>query len=474
MKRMLGRLIDKVVDYYRGWTVFLDEGLEEYLEAPWKLKSAIAVTLEGILVILLTSASQSPGTLILTVVPLLIIIAWLPVLDKLAEARVIHGLVDKELAFFIVMASATCRTGLEPLELLRYVSESRVFKGFRVIGEKFTCLEKIIGVGDALRIVSSVLKGMARTFFIEYSSALSTGTVIEYLMRSAGEAVKDAWSGLSRIVEKRSELGVLIAVVASVMPALTVGFTILMDAYILYYTLIPILILGVVGSTIIPNYPLPFKVLIEKSVGKVLSLMYIVGVVLLTYPLTYMVLTDRMMEKRILLYLGAASMILGTPGFILILTALFKTFELRNVLEDVSVNVRTYRSLIFVDDELLSHLGSKPIRTWLIDYVYETLRFHRSLGEVEPDVYTLFTVFTNDLLRTLRSYLAGLTIMITAILSTPFLIKTLLTIAPFTSITLQVAYSSILATGFISSKLMLGRNISTLVPGLLVFIYGLL
>ncbi|MGC8954313.1 MAG: hypothetical protein ACP5N5_06320 [Desulfurococcus sp.] len=471
---MLGRLIDKVVDYYRGWTVFLDEGLEEYLEAPWKLKSAIAVTLEGILVILLTSASQSPGTLILTVVPLLIIIAWLPVLDKLAEAREIHGLVDKELAFFIVMASATCRTGLEPLELLRYVSESRVFKGFRVIGEKFTCLEKIIGVGDALRIVSSVLKGMARTFFIEYSSALSTGTVIEYLMRSAGEAVKDAWSGLSRIVEKRSELGVLIAVVASVMPALTVGFTILMDAYILYYTLIPILILGVVGSTIIPNYPLPFKVLIEKSVGKVLSLMYIVGVVLLTYPLTYMVLTDSMMEKTILLYLGAASMILGTPGFTLILRALFKTFELRNVLEDVSVNVRTYRSLIFVDDELLSHLGSKPIRTWLIDYVYETLRFHRSLGEVEPDVYTLFTVFTNDLLRTLRSYLAGLTIMITAILSTPFLIKTLLTIAPFTSITLQVAYSSILATGFISSKLMLGRNISTLVPGLLVFIYGLL
>ncbi|WP_232216813.1 hypothetical protein [Desulfurococcus amylolyticus] len=471
---MLGRLIDKVVDYYRGWTVFLDEGLEEYLEAPWKLKSAIAVTLEGILVILLTSASQSPGTLILTVVPLLIIIAWLPVLDKLAEARGIHGLVDKELAFFIVMASATCRTGLEPLELLRYVSESRVFKGFRVIGEKFTCLEKIIGVGDALRIVSSVLKGMARTFFIEYSSALSTGTVVEYLMRSAGEAVKDAWSGLSRIVEKRSELGVLIAVVASVIPALTVGFTILMDAYILYYTLIPIPILGVVGSTIIPNYPLPFKVLIEKSVGKVLSLMYIVGVVLLTYPLTYMVLTDRMMEKTILLYLGAASMILGAPGFTLILTALFKTFELRNVLEDVSVNVRTYRSLIFVDDELLSHLGSKPIRTWLIDYVCETLRFHRSLGEVEPDVYTLFTVFTNDLLRTLRSYLAGLTIMITAILSTPFLIKTLLTIAPFTSITLQVAYSSILATGFISSKLMLGRNISTLVPGLLVFIYGLL
>ncbi|ACL11023.1 hypothetical protein DKAM_0697 [Desulfurococcus amylolyticus 1221n] len=474
MKRMLGRLIDKVVDYYRGWTVFLDEGLEEYLEAPWKLKSAIAVTLEGILVILLTSASQSPGTLILTVVPLLIIIAWLPVLDKLAEAREIHGLVDKELAFFIVMASATCRTGLEPLELLRYVSESRVFKGFRVIGEKFTCLEKIIGVGDALRIVSSVLKGMARTFFIEYSSALSTGTVIEYLMRSAGEAVKDAWSGLSRIVEKRSELGVLIAVVASVMPALTIGFTILMDVYILYYTLIPILILGVVGSTIIPNYPLPFKVLIEKSVGKVLSLMYIVGVVLLTCPLTYMVLTDSMMEKTILLYLGAASMILGTPGFTLILRALFKTFELRNVLEDVSVNVRTYRSLIFVDDELLSHLGSKPIRTWLIDYVYETLRFHRSLGEVEPDVYTLFTVFTNDLLRTLRSYLAGLTIMITAILSTPFLIKTLLTIAPFTSITLQVAYSSILATGFISSKLMLGRNISTLIPGLLVFIYGLL
>ncbi|WP_237697116.1 hypothetical protein [Desulfurococcus amylolyticus] len=471
---MLGRLIDKVVDYYRGWTVFLDEGLEEYLEAPWKLKSAIAVTLEGILVILLTSASQSPGTLILTVVPLLIIIAWLPVLDKLAEAREIHGLVDKELAFFIVMASATCRTGLEPLELLRYVSESRVFKGFRVIGEKFTCLEKIIGVGDALRIVSSVLKGMARTFFIEYSSALSTGTVIEYLMRSAGEAVKDAWSGLSRIVEKRSELGVLIAVVASVMPALTIGFTILMDVYILYYTLIPILILGVVGSTIIPNYPLPFKVLIEKSVGKVLSLMYIVGVVLLTCPLTYMVLTDSMMEKTILLYLGAASMILGTPGFTLILRALFKTFELRNVLEDVSVNVRTYRSLIFVDDELLSHLGSKPIRTWLIDYVYETLRFHRSLGEVEPDVYTLFTVFTNDLLRTLRSYLAGLTIMITAILSTPFLIKTLLTIAPFTSITLQVAYSSILATGFISSKLMLGRNISTLIPGLLVFIYGLL
>ncbi|AFL66702.1 hypothetical protein [Desulfurococcus amylolyticus] len=474
MKRLLGRLIDKVVDYYRGWTVFLDEGLEEYLEAPWKLKSAIAVTLGGVLVILLTLASQSQGTLILTVVPLLIIAAWLPVLDKLAEARENHGLVNKELAFFIVMASASCRTGLEPLELLRYVSESRVFKGFRVIGEKFTCLEKIIGVGDALQIVSSVLKGRAGAFFIEYSTALSTGIVVEYLMRSAGEAVKDAWSELSRIVERRSELGVLIAVVASVIPALTVGFTILMDAYILYYTLIPILALGVVGSAIIPNYPLPFKVLIEKSAGKALSLMYIAGVVLLTYPLTYMVLTDSMMEKTILLYLGAASMILGTPGFTLILGALLKTFELRDVLEDVSVNVRTYRSLIFVDDEPLSHLGSKPIRTWLIDYVYETLRFHRLLGEVEPDVYTLFMVFTNDLLRALRLYLAGLTIMITAMLSTPFLVKTLLTIAPFTSITLQVAYSSILATGFLSSKLILGRNISTLVPGLLVFIYGLL
>lgn len=297
MKRLLGRLIDKVVDYYRGWTVFLDEGLEEYLKAPWKLKRAIAVALGGVLVILLTLASQSPGTLILTVVLLLIIAAWLPVLDKLAEARERHGLVNKELAFFIVMASAPCRTGLEPLELLRYASESRVLKGFRVIGEKFTCLEKIIGVGDALRIVSSVLKGRARAFFIEYSTALSTGTVVEYLMRSAGEAVKDAWSELSRIVEKRSELGVLIAVVASVIPALTVGFTILMDAYILYYTLIPILALGVVGSTIIPNYPLPFKVLIEKSAGKALSLMYIAGVVLLTYPLTYMVLTGSMMEK---------------------------------------------------------------------------------------------------------------------------------------------------------------------------------
>lgn len=465
------RVAEAALAAYREMALLVDPRVERYRRARVELAAAVAALLASPLIILLAAVNGLTGWVILVAGLAPVAAAWLPVVDTVASARSLRGLMDAELPFYIVAAASACRTGLEPLQLLEHASSSRVFKGLRELGERFSALSSLLGAGDALRNASTVAGGRTRLFLAGYSSALSTGTVLEYMLRSAGEAVRDEWSNVSRMLERRGEMGVIAALTAAVAPALTVGFTLLMGGAVASYILASLLAAVFAAAVLIPDYPLPFRLVVDARVARLLLALEAAGLLALATPLAYGFYTGGWVPRWLAASTSVVAVLLGVPGFLLAYTAAAGVRGLGRVAEDSMRHVRVHRSLHLYDTGLLESMASKHARLWIVDYVAEVIGFHRGLGEADPDVYAVFTVFLNDSLRALWAYLAASTITAAAVLASPILVKALTVLAPSTGVAWLTGYVDLLATGVAASKLVFGRNISTLIPGLLTLLY---
>jgi len=462
-----------IVSSYRVRLAYIGS-VERYRRAGFEL-------LLGLTAIPLSIAVYSALTIMLHMDPLIAlplalspgIPVWLLIADTVLSLREVRALVDNELPFFIVTAASASRTGLEPLELLRYLSRSRVFRGFRILGERFTALVEVVGLRESIESISRLAGRRARLFLAEYMSALSTGTSMEFLARSAGESIRDLSLGVSNSLSKRLELAVAVGLVAVVAPALTTGFTILLDPGFTLYATPLMLLLGALGALLVPGYPLPLSIRVEAGSARALRLLEILGLTTAVAPLVYSMVANTAPPGRLLLYSGLLTLALGAPGFTAVVRAILDAQRLSGVVGDSARHVRVYRSLHLYSNPLLEELKNRRVRAWLVDYVDEAVSFYRLLGDVDPDVYSVFTLFVNDAVRLLRSYLLNLVVVAAATLAAPLVARSLILLASPSMVTIQVTHVALIATGLVVSKLVIGSNTSTSLIGVLLTLYSM-
>ncbi|MEM4005719.1 MAG: hypothetical protein QXM43_08835 [Desulfurococcaceae archaeon] len=118
-----------------------------------------------------------------------ILAPWVKVIDTVSGASSLRKRIGQELVFLVVASASVSKTGLELAEMLNYVVNSRVFKGVKAIGERFTQLSSLFGHNQALHMLLRMVSGKIG-LLAEYSALLSTGTALYLLRDRASDVVK--------------------------------------------------------------------------------------------------------------------------------------------------------------------------------------------------------------------------------------------------------------------------------------------
>jgi hypothetical protein len=225
--------------------------------------------------------------------------------------------------------------------------------------------------------------------------------------------------------------------------------------------------------SLLPGYPLPARVVIEKRVLSLYRIIFATGVVILTLPTLQLILiSDIQSFKELAMVTGIVAVALGAPSFIEIFKAL--NMNLDDVVERMADHVRIYRSMHLYRDKKLDVLVKRNVRPWLADYLRESSEFFKLIGDVDPNIFELFVNFVFEVQRIKKRASMYMFVMFGAAVASPFLaVATLQLGGSFgpTTITVLIGYVTTLSFAYIVSKLAIGRNMSTLLPGITTFIY---
>ncbi|MBS7288817.1 MAG: hypothetical protein KIH01_08810, partial [Candidatus Freyarchaeota archaeon] len=228
--------------------------------------------------------------------------------------------------------------------------------------------------------------------------------------------------------------------------------------------------------TVLPGYPLASQVIVEGRTLTLYRIAFTSGVVLLALPPISLSLglVDLSGFRELTLYSSLAAVALGVLPFTSVLKALMTRVD--DVVEGVAQHVRVYRSMHLLRSEKLEELVREPVRPWLVDYLKESMEFFRVLGDVDPSVFDLFVMFVLEVQRAMRRVMTHAAFMTVVVLLTPILSTATMGLGAGLGITteaLLVSYASVLGFGFIAGKIALGRNTSTLLPGIATLLYAL-
>jgi len=113
-------------------------------------------------------------------------------LDVELCARELGRGLEEEMPFLLVMAAGVASTGLELVEAVKNAVNSRAFKAFKALSERFYALSQLLGASEALRLLTRIVSGRVRMLIAEYSSSLSSGTALSWLRDRASDLVKTA------------------------------------------------------------------------------------------------------------------------------------------------------------------------------------------------------------------------------------------------------------------------------------------
>jgi hypothetical protein len=259
-------------------------------------------------------------------------------------------------------------------------------------------------------------------------------------------------------------------------PLVSISMTFLIGDELVGFV-VPVLVLaGFLISSLFPDYPVSLQVVVDEGLLRVFRASYAAGTLLLLLPLHNLVSGDLRDFVKLLQITSVISLVLGAFPAILQLTALSTAVEGR-VVSRASNHVRVFRSFHLYDDEELRRAVRRRVRSWLTLYLSDALAFLKSLGDCEPEVFELFVNFFYEVRRTLKHYVSALAVMCFAVVLTPFLIASTISLgyeaAPLTS-TLLVSYVSVLVLGYSVSKISLGKNTSTAYPALATLIFATL
>jgi len=475
------------VERYRHVVAIVTGDLRRYRRASEELKTALCLT---------PLAVMLPATLYylrvlqdLTLLPILGLslglAAWARVIDTVASLSSFRRKLDEELPFYTLTAVAVSRTGLEPVELLKFLSESRVLNAFRELGRRFWSFSEVFGSSEGLSMLSRLAGGRVRLFLTEYASALSSGTALQHLRDRVADFVRSASLDVERSLWGRMTVAVITSTFFGVAPVILISVTFLYTASLdevqepqpAIQALAPA-IAGVSAllAVVLPGYPLAAQVVVERRTLRRYYLLLCVGMASLALP--PVLLSQRLVGlesfRELALQSSSVAAVLGVPPFIQVFKAL--TTGVDGLVEEMAQHVRVYRSMHLFRSGRLEELARKSVRPWLIDYLSESAEFFRVVGDVDPQVFDVFVMFVSEMRRALRKAMTHILFMLAVTLITPILSTTTMSLGGGLGVAkevLLVGYVSALGFGCVAGKIALGRNVSTLMPGLAIMLYSL-
>lgn len=481
-------MIAKLAEKYRKVVALVTGDIKRYRRASEEVKTAIYLTpLAIMLPLAMYFIDFLQDSVFLAILGIGVgLTAWIRVLDTVTGLQSFRRELEEELPFFVLEAAAVSRTGLEPVELLRFATGSRVFSAFRELGRRFWGLSEAFGGAESLSMLSRLAGGRVRLFLAEYSASLASGTALQHLRDRATDFVKAVALEVERALSSRMSMAMVLSMLFSVAPVVLISMTTLFtaslergvpEAPVFIQVVTPaIASASVLLTVVLPGYPLAVQVLVGGKTLTACRATFALGTALLALPPAALSLglVDLSGFRGLALYGSVAAAALGAVPFTSVLEALMTRID--DVVESMAQHVRVYRSMHLYRSERLEELVRRPVRPWLVDYLRESAEFFRLLGDVDPLVFDLFVVFVTEVRRTLGRAMTHMAFMAAVVLLAPVLSTATIGLGAGLGVTteaLLVGYASVLGFSYIAGKIALGRNASTLLPGLATLLYAL-
>lgn len=482
-------MLDRVVERYKKVVVLVTGDIKRYKKATKEIKIAIYLTP---LTFVLPLALYHLGILHDKVFLIILGIGtgfsiWIKIVDTITLLQSLRKRLEEELPFFILMAAAVSRTGLEVIELLKFLSKSRIFIAFKELGKRFYGLYEVFGSSEGLSILAKLSSGRVRLFFVEYASALSTGVALQHLRDRAIDYIKSMAIDIDKVLSSRIVVAMIVSIFFSVVPVLLISVSLLFTASIILeeevisiptfiQIIAPLIIIAsLFTSYMLQGYPLASQVDIDRKILSIYRAMFYIGASTLIAP--FMAFHLRFIEiytfKKYALWGSIIAVALGLLPFTDIIKALSTRVD--NIVEEIAHHVRIYRTLHLFDLGKISRLSKKHVKPWLIEYLKEAIEFFRSLGDVDPSMFDLFVMFVFEVERMLRRTLMYLTFMLVAVVLVPILTSATVYLGiglGEVKVAIEIGYASSLGFGCIAGKVALGKNVSTLLPGIAILLYS--
>jgi len=479
---VLSRLLDK----YRRAVALVDPRPARYVGAVRELKLASMYTLAASAVLAVVHALgllDPSDPLVATVAAIALTAPWLRILDSVSRASSMVKAAEQELAYAVIASASVSKTGLELSDFLRYVPGSRVFRGLRLLGERYASLSELFGYESAMSYLSRLFPGKTRLLLSGYAASLNSGTALHYLRDRAYEHAKGISLEVERAVNNRVMLAMVMLVFFGVAPVMLLSVSMLQSVSIeqgvsepglsqLYMALIPA-IATPLALTLTPDYPAGISVVFEKKTSRLLKALFTAGTIVLVLPAVAGVLGgDLGVFGEYACMASITAIALGAPGLYLALKGIYGS-RVERVVDNALNHVRVWRSLVNYRDPGLEAELRRPARPWIVDYLAETLGFAKLLGDCDPSVFELLVMSIHELYRGLKKYSQTAVMILSVSAMVPLLNAMILQLAARISVVHAViAYSYTLAYGYVASKLVLGKNTSTLIPGLTALLYA--
>ena len=484
-------MLSSFVEKYRKVVALVTGDIRRYRRASKEIKTAIYSTpLSVMLPLVLYYLEVLRDPTLLTIISISLgLVTWFRVIDTITSLQSFRGRLEEELPFFVLEAAAASRTGLEVVELLGFLTSSKAFQAFKELGRRFWGLSEAFGSSEGLTMLSRLAGGRVRLFLTEYSASLASGTALQHLRDRAMDFVKTVAVEVERALGTRTGMAIMVSMFFSVAPIILISMTTLFTTSIEggvpeaseTPAFIQVLTPAIAGAsallaTVLPGYPLAVHVVVETKVLMTYRAMFALGVGFLTLPPVALSLgfADLNGFRELTLYSSLVATALGTAPFAYTLKAL--TTKIDDVVESMAQHVRVYRSMHLYKSERLEELSKRPVKPWLVGYLRESTEFFRSLGDVDPAVFDLFTMFVMEVQRAMRRVMTHAVFMVAVVLLAPLLSTATIGLGAGLGITMEallIGYASIMGFGVIAGKIVLGRNTSTLLPGLAVLLYAL-
>ena len=479
---MLGSLVDK----YRRSLALAYADVRRYSRARRDVEEALALTAVSAAVpvaLYYLGLLQDP-VLLATVGACLAVAAWARVLDAVTRVSSVRRGLEEEVPFAVLMAAAASRTGLELVEALRYLSNSRTLRAFGELGRRFYTLSETLGASEGLRLLSRLAGGRCRLLLAEYSAALNAGIALQQLRDRASDFVRSVGVQVSRALDTRVAVATMTSMVLTVAPVLLISVSTLMGLEVATGTITPPpwveLVAPATGlvtaifAVLAPGFPLAVSVVYERGYLRLLRCLTAAGALLLALPGALGLLVGESGFRQLLVPVATASVALGVPGFFSTVRALRARVD--GVVEEAANHVRVFRSLHLFRSAKLEELRRARARPCLVDYLSESLGFLRLVGDVDPAVFEVFVEYVFEVQRDVSKASFYMMALSASALLAPYLATATIAIVSafgLPTATAVLGYATTLAFAFVISKMALGATVSTLLPGLATLLYAL-
>jgi hypothetical protein len=476
-----------IVDRYRRVIALVDPRPERYVSAGREFKLAVLYTLVVVSTLLFLSSLgvlDLLNPLVITTSLLVVLLPWFKIIDSFSTASKIKRSAEQELVYAVIAAASVSRTGLELSELLRYVSVSRVFRGLRVLGDRYTSLSELFGYEQAMGYLARLFPGRTRLLLAGYTSSLNSGTALYYLRDRAYEYTRTLSIEVDRSVNYRVLVAMLMIVFFGIAPSLLLAVAMLQHVGLeetgepqlheyLYMVFIPAIAVPL-ALALIPDYPPGLSVAFNKSIQELVTVLFTMGSLALITPIVIGFSSNNL--EAFINTANVASLTalaLGILGLYYTATGIYAS-KIERAVDNALNHVRVWRSLVNYRDPVLEAELHRPAKPWISDYLSEILSFAKLLGDCDPGVFELLAMSIHELYRGLKRFAQTVILVVATATMVPVLNAMVLHLGAIVSpVHAVIGYAFTLSYGYVASKLVLGRNTSTLIPALTTLLYTL-